>query len=70
MVVFQENAWADENVTKQWIRQCWKPVAIRNNAPKLLVMDVHRAQTVNKGCSRYAETGMQYGCHLCTVKPP
>ena len=45
MVVFQENAWADENVTKQWIRQCWKPVAIQNNAPKLLVMDVHRAQT-------------------------
>jgi hypothetical protein len=45
MVVFQENAWADENVTKQWIRQCWKPVAIQNNASKLLVMDVHRAQT-------------------------
>ena len=46
VVRFQENAWCDEEVMKFWIRSMWKRPfgddACRN---KLLIADVHRAQT-------------------------
>ncbi|KAF3924499.1 hypothetical protein ABW20_dc0105467 [Dactylellina cionopaga] len=50
-VVFQENAWVDEVVTKHWLVNLWKPAAFdpingfRNNKEsRLLVFDAHRAQ--------------------------
>lgn len=41
VVRFQENAWVDENVGLQWIQGVWRQ---RTFHPKLLVLDVHKAQ--------------------------
>ena len=44
MVLFQQNAWCDEEIMKIWVRQLWKPAC---QDGMLLVMDVHRAQTTD-----------------------
>jgi len=40
---FQQNAWVDEKVFRRWCRFQWK-LLDSNPPPRLLVMDVHKAQ--------------------------
>ena len=40
-MVFQENAWCDESVMIDWIKQQWEPACEGNT---LLVLDAHKAQ--------------------------
>ena len=48
VVCFQENACCDENVMKFWSRHMWKrPYSDDASRPRLLVADVHRAQTTD-----------------------
>ena len=46
VVMFQENAWCDEVQMVQWCRHMWKrSFSVDAQQPKLLIADVHRAQT-------------------------
>ena len=46
VVRFQKNAWCDEKVMKFWVRNMWKrPFGDDSSRSKLLIADVHRAQT-------------------------
>ena len=48
VVRFQENAWCDEEMMKFWIRSMWRrPFGEDASRSKLLVADVHRAQTTD-----------------------
>ena len=40
-VTFQENAWCNERVMKEWVLQQWKPAC---DGEMLLVLDDHKAQ--------------------------
>lgn len=43
---FQVNAWCDESIMKFWIKSMWKrPFREDEHRKKLLVADMHRAQT-------------------------
>ena len=44
-VTFQENAWCDERVMKEWIVQQWKPAC---DGHMLLTLDQHRAQKTDE----------------------
>ena len=41
-VSFQDNAWCNEQIMRQWIIQQWKPAC---SGDMLLALDVHKAQT-------------------------
>ena len=46
VVKFQVNAWCDEKVMKDWVLTMWRrPLAPEGRKPKLLIADVHKAQT-------------------------
>lgn len=48
VVKFQINAWCDEVVMKSWVSDMWRrPIAPEAQKPKLLIADVHRAQTTS-----------------------
>ena len=48
VVHFQENAWCDERIMKIWIKSMWKrPFREDEHRKKLLVADMHRAQTTD-----------------------
>ena len=61
VVQFQEKAWCDETIMKHWVLYMWKrPFSEHFRQPKLLVADVHRAQTteaiqriLSKECNTY-----------------
>ena len=40
-VAFQENAWCDEKMMREWINLQWKPAS---EGDMMLVLDVHKAQ--------------------------
>ena len=64
--MFQEKAWCDEKIMKEWITQQWKPAC---EGPMLLIIDVHKAQKtesvinlLEKACKTdlvYVPPGMQ-----------
>lgn len=46
VVKFQVNAWCDESVMHFWVSDMWRrPIAPEAQKPKLLIADVHKAQT-------------------------
>ena len=48
-VQFQENAWCDEDQMLKWVNHTWKcPFSPNADKPKLLIADVHKAQTTTK----------------------
>ena len=48
VVKFQPNAWCDEEMMLHWCRHMWKrPFSIDFKKPKLLIADVHKAQTTD-----------------------
>ena len=48
VVRFQDNAWCDEEIMKFWVGNMWKrPFGDDVGRKKLLVADVHKAQTTN-----------------------
>lgn len=48
VVKFQINAWCDEQMMLHWCRHMWScPFSPDFNDPKLLIADVHRAQTTD-----------------------
>lgn len=48
VVKFQSNAWCDEVIMKSWVEEMWRrPISAEAQKPKLLVADVHRAQTTS-----------------------
>ena len=40
-VCFQDNAWCDEQIMREWIMQQWKPAC---SGYMLLALDIHKAQ--------------------------
>ena len=49
VVRFQENAWCDKGVMKFWINSMWnRPFREAQHRAKLLVADMHRAQTTDE----------------------
>ena len=43
-MAFQDNAWCDEKIMREWIHHQWIPAC---NGNMLLAIDVHKAQTTN-----------------------
>ena len=41
VVRFQENAWVDENISRQWVQSIWKQ---KTFDPRVLILDMHSAQ--------------------------
>lgn len=68
VVDFQENAWVDENVMLRWLQKQWllsvdltgcpQMSVLRHTMPRMLVLDVHRAQKTQavKDCMRRLHT--------------
>ena len=68
--MFQEKAWCDEKVMKEWITQQWIPAS---EGQMLLIIDVHRAQKTEniiqmfKKCQtdvEYVPPGMQHAIRV------
>ena len=58
-VVFQDNAWVDEEVTLWWIKNLWNVAynSIFDIAdPRMLVLDVHRAQKTEQVLSAFRKS--------------
>lgn len=49
-VVFQENAWVDEDIFIWWIQHAWKMCrsSVFDTSQKLITLDMHRAQNTEK----------------------
>lgn len=46
VVKFQAKAWCDQEIMKSWVEEMWRrPISPDAQKPKLLIADVHRAQT-------------------------
>lgn len=62
-VVFQDKAWCDEKVMKDWINQQWKPAC---KGPMLLILDVHKAQQTSNIAHLFdvTKTNTVYMFHL------
>ena len=64
---YQENAWCDESIMKFWKKSMWKrPFQEDEHHKKLLVADMHRAQTTED-----VEHLLEKDCHTeIALVPP
>jgi transposase-like protein len=66
VVRFQENAWCDKEVMKFWINSMWKrPFQEAQHRAKLLVADMHRAQTTDE-----VKELLEKSCHTSIALVP
>ena len=56
-VAFQEKAWCDETIMKQWIDDLWAPAVRKMKGKSLLVADVHAAQKTEDVLKKLKDLG-------------